>query len=81
VSARQIQRVVQRVGTAAQRWQERRAIPGLPDGETPIMYISADGTGVPIGAGGTGRRKGKQPDGKAQNRQYIWDVVYSAPGR
>lgn len=51
VSARQIQRVVQRVGAAAQQWQQRSAQPGRCD--APILYVSADGTGVPMGAGGT----------------------------
>ncbi len=45
VSARQIQRVVQRVGSGAQSWQERPAQPGSCD--APIMYVCADGTGVP----------------------------------
>ena len=42
VSARQIQRLVQRVGRAAQQWQQRPAQPGNCD--APIMYVSADGT-------------------------------------
>jgi hypothetical protein len=46
VGARQIQRLVQRVGAAAQAWQEREAQPG--GGGVPIMYVSADGTGVPM---------------------------------
>src|SRR6266852_9915259 len=42
VSARQIQRVVQRVGEAAQQWQERPAEPGqCQRAEAPIMYVSA----------------------------------------
>jgi len=39
VSARQIQRVVQRVGGSAQVWQEREAQPGPCD--APILYVSA----------------------------------------
>src|ERR1700704_3546602 len=43
VSARQIQRVVQRVGVAAQAWQEREAKPGGATGPAvPIMYLSGD---------------------------------------
>jgi hypothetical protein len=41
VSARQIQRVVQRVGASAQLWQERPTEAGSCD--APIMYVSADG--------------------------------------
>jgi len=42
---RQIQRMVQRVGAAAQQWQEREAKPGGTP--VPIMYVSADGTVCP----------------------------------
>jgi hypothetical protein len=43
VSARQIQRVAQRVGQEAQVWQERPAQPARCD--APVMYVSGDGTG------------------------------------
>src|SRR5258708_23481390 len=46
VSARQIQRMVQRVGTAAQKWQARQAQPA--GRAVPLMYLSADGTGVAL---------------------------------
>jgi len=46
VSARQIQRVVQRVGVSAQAWQEREAQSG--GSAVPIMYLSGDATGVPM---------------------------------
>ena len=46
VPARQIHRLIQSVGTAAQAWQEREAQPGGQ--AAPIMYISGDGTGVPM---------------------------------
>jgi len=42
VSARQIQRVIQRVGGSAQQWQERQRSPG--DCDAPVLYVSADGT-------------------------------------
>jgi hypothetical protein len=49
VSARQIQRVVQRVGSVAQQWQKRSAEPAhCQRDEVPLMYVSADGTGVPM---------------------------------
>ncbi len=53
VSARQIQRLVQRVGTQAQAWQERPALPGECDAK--ILYVSADGTGVPMVARAAGQ--------------------------
>jgi hypothetical protein len=75
VSARQIQRVVQRVGSGAQAWQERTAQPGRCD--APIMYVSADGTGVPMVAEELVGRRGKQADGKAKTRQVYLGCVFT----
>lgn len=75
VSARQIQRVVQRVGRGAQLWQERKAQPVSCD--APIMYVSADGTGVPMVPEELAGRRGKQPDGKAKTRQVYLGCVFT----
>ena len=75
VSARQIQRVVQRVGQDAQTWQEREAQPGRCD--APIMYVSADGTGVPMRRRELAGRQGKQPDGSAKTRQVYLGCVFT----
>lgn len=75
VSARQIQRVVQRVGQGAQRWQERPAHPGCCD--APIMYVSADGTGVPMVSDELAGRRGKQSDGSAKTRQAYLGCVFT----
>jgi hypothetical protein len=75
VSARQIQRVVQRVGSAAQSWQEREAPPGPCD--APILYVSADGTGVPMMPEELKERKGKQADGTAKTRQVYPGCVFT----
>jgi hypothetical protein len=78
VSARQIQRVIQRVGAAAQAWQERPAKPGSCEpGAAPILYVSADGTGVPMMPEELNGRKGKQPDGKAKTRQVYLGCVFT----
>jgi len=66
VSGRQIQRVVQRVGVAAQEWQEREAQPG--GSAVPIMYVSADATGVPMRKEELVGRAGQQEDGSAKTR-------------
>jgi hypothetical protein len=79
VSARQIQRVVQRVGVAAQAWQEREALPGACD--APIMYGSADGTGVPMRPEELIGRPGKQEDGGAKTRQAYLGCVFTQHGR
>ena len=75
VSARQIQRVVQRVGQDAQVWQERQAQPGRCD--APILYVSADGTGVPMRSEELAGRKGKHPDGTAKTRQVYLGCVFT----
>jgi hypothetical protein len=75
VSARQIQRMVQRVGVAAQQWQEREAQPG--GSAVPIMYVSADGTGVPMRAQELVGRAGKQPDGTAKTRMAYLGCVFT----
>ena len=75
VPARQIQRLVQQVGAAAQKWQEREALPG--GSAVPIMYVSADGTGVPMRKAELAGRKGKQPDGSAKTRQAYLGCVFT----
>jgi len=75
VSARQIQRVVQRVGSAAQSWQEREGQPGPCD--APILYVSGDGTGVPMMPEDLKGRKGKQADGTAKTRQVYLGCVFT----
>ena len=75
VSARQIQRVVQQVGTDAQAWQERPALPGSCD--APIMYVSADATGVPMRKEELVGRAGKQEDGTAKTRSAYLGCVFT----
>jgi hypothetical protein len=75
VSARQIQRVVQRVGSEAQTWQERSALPGSCD--APILYISADATGVPMRREELEGRVGQQPDGTAKTRSAYLGCVFT----
>lgn len=75
VSARQIQRVVQRVGKDAQDWQERPAQPGACD--ATVLYVSGDGTGVPMRQEEVSGRKGKQPGGTAKTRQAYLGCVFT----
>lgn len=75
VSARQIQRMVQRVGSSAQAWQEREVQPG--GNAAPVMYVSADGTGVPMRKEELAGRAGKQPDGSAKTRMAYLGCVFT----
>ena len=75
VSARQIQRVVQRVGVSAQAWQERQAQPG--GRAVPIMYLSGDATGVPMRKEELEGRAGKQAEGGAKTRMAYLGCVFT----
>jgi hypothetical protein len=78
LSARQIQRLVQQVGAAAQTWQEREALKPLPEAKpVPIFYISGDATGVPMRPEELKGRKGKQPDGTAKTRSAYLGCVFT----
>ena len=75
VSARQIQRAIQHIGPAAQHWQEQERPP--ESCAAPIMYVSGDGTGVPMRGEELAGRKGKQPDGTAKTRQAYLGCVFT----
>lgn len=75
VSARQIQRMVQKIGVSAQAWQKREGVSGQSDAS--VLYISADGTGVPALPSETRDRHGKASDGKAKTRQAYLGCVFT----
>lgn len=78
ISARQIQRLVQPVGQAAQSWQERQALAPLPEAKAvPIMYVSGDASGVPMRQEELAGRAGKQPDGSAKHRMAYLGCVFT----
>jgi hypothetical protein len=73
--ARQLQRFVQEIGPAAQAWQERQIAPEACD--APVMYVSGDGTGVPMRREELSGRKGKQADGSSKTRQAYLGCVFT----
>jgi Uncharacterised protein family (UPF0236) len=78
VSARQIQRLVQPVGAAAQNWQQREAQKPEPSSQAvPIMYLSGDASGVPMRKEELEGRMGKQPDGSAKTRMAYLGCVFT----
>ena len=78
VSARQIQRLVQPVGAAAQNWQQREAQKPEPGSQAvPIMYVSGDASGVPMRKEELEGRRGKQPDGRAKTRMAYLGCVFT----
>ncbi len=82
VSARQVQRVVQRVGEEAQKWQQRQAKPSeCARSDAPVFYVSADGTGAPMRQEELQGRSGKAPDGAAKTRQVYLGCVFTQHGQ
>lgn len=80
--ARPIQRLVQRVGSDAQLWQEREFQPAEAEPcDAPVMYVSADGTGAPMRKSELVGRAGKQADGTAKTRQVYLGCVFTQHGR
>jgi hypothetical protein len=78
ISARQIQRTVQPIGVGAQQWQQRAALKPLPECQpAPILYISADATGLPMRSADLEGIKGKQPDGTAKTRSAYLGCVFT----
>ena len=78
ISARQIQRLAQQVGAAAQTWQKREALTPQPGTEAaPIMYLGGDGSGVPMRQEELEGRAGKQPDGGSKTRMAYLGCVFT----
>jgi hypothetical protein len=76
--ARQIQRLVQSVGPAAQKWQQREALVPLPGTQAvPILYVSGDASGVPMRKEELEGRAGKQADGGAKTRMVNLGCIFT----
>jgi len=84
VSAKDIERVAERIGQQTEAWlyQEREEL--LKQNETlrsektlPILYISYDGTGVPMTPEELRGRRGKQADGSAKTREAKLGCVFT----
>jgi hypothetical protein len=78
IGARQVQRLVQSVGPAAQKWQAREAFTPLPDTKAvPTLYVSGDASGVPMRKEELAGRAGKQADGTAKTRMANLGCVFT----
>jgi len=84
VSAKDVERVAEGMGQQMEAWafQERKEILGdhqlLRSEKTiPILYISYDGTGVPMTREELAGRKGKQLDGSAKTREAKLGCVFT----
>jgi hypothetical protein len=72
IGDRQIQRLVQQVAPAVGPWLKTQQ--SKP--EAAFMYISGDGTGVPMRPEILQGRKGKQPDGSAKTQEAKLGCVF-----
>lgn len=87
VHRKDIERVAKEVGQQVEAWmaeQRDQAIGEAADpqrpgqGESiPVMYVSFDGTGVPMRPEALQGRKGKQPDGGAKTREAKLGCVFT----
>lgn len=79
VEGRQIHRLLQHTGPAMhQAWRSLPVIP--PPAPLPVLYVSVDGTGVPMVPAALVGRRGKAPDGGARTREIKLGCVFTQHG-
>jgi hypothetical protein len=79
VEGRQIHRMLQQTGPAMLgAWNRLPA--DVPVARRPWMYVSVDGTGVPMVPEALVGRRGKQPDGTAKTREIKLGCVFTQHG-
>ena len=81
VTPKQVQRIAEEVGRSIEGWNGREAA-NQPSQEAslpavPIMYVSYDGTGVPMRKSELSESKGKASDGKARTREVKLGCVFT----
>ena len=74
IEARRFQRLVQRLGPIAKEVMSKE--PASKDA-VPRMYISGDGTGVPLRPSELKGRKGKQADGSAKTHEVKLGCIFT----
>ena len=84
VSAKDVERVAEGIGQQMESWSERERQETLsreehpePEKDIPVMYVSYDGTGVPMTRPELAGVKGKQPDGTAKTREAKLGCVFT----
>ena len=89
VSAKDVERVAEGIGSEVEKWSERkrrhilRQEPSVARVKTiPVLYVSYDGTGVPMTKAELVGRKGKQPDGAIESSErFGWRIYAEAVRR
>lgn len=87
VGRKEIERVAEKVGEEIEVWsretlyrnrpEQARSPASNPEKTLPILYVSFDGTGVPIQRRELKGRKGKQADGTAKTREVKLGCVFT----
>ncbi|MDP2915749.1 MAG: ISKra4 family transposase [Candidatus Aminicenantes bacterium] len=84
VSAKDVERVAERIGQEMESWSERERQEILsreehpePEKDIPVMYVSYDGTGVPMTRWELVGVKGKRADGVAKTREAKLGCVFT----
>ncbi|MFQ5903924.1 MAG: UPF0236 family transposase-like protein, partial [Candidatus Binatia bacterium] len=84
VSAKDLERVAEGIGEQMETWSKRerqqilgRNEPPQSQKTIPILYVSYDGTGVPMTKAELCGRKGKQTDGSARTREVKLGCVFT----
>lgn len=83
VSAKDVERVAERIGQEMDAWgqEERQRLLAVdepePEKDIPLMYISYDGTGIPMRPEELIGVKGKQADGSAKTREAKLGCVFT----
>lgn len=76
VHRRNIERITEQIGRDVEDWMNHQdGLPASPS--VPIMYVSFDGTSVPMRRQELAGRKGKQPDGSAKGREVKLGCVFT----
>lgn len=78
IPASQIRSTVQAIGPELKKWSETRTETRCE--QVPRLYVSYDGTGVPMRKEETKGRKGKQADGSSASREVKLGCVFSGTG-
>lgn len=75
IDAREFQRLIERIGPVVRTVLEGLAEPGTHP--IPRLYVSADGTGIPLRKDELAGRKGRQPDGSAKTHEVKIGCVFT----
>lgn len=84
VTAKDVERVAEGIGQQIEQWEKKERDlflshppPPTQSKDLPLLYISYDGTGVPMVPWELEGRKGKQPDGSSKTREVKLGCVFT----